>query len=664
MTDHVQQAGETNRLLPGLIYELTSTRIWPQGPSLVGSTAAKVTPDGERDRDDFAGFNFGPGAEPVPGYHLVSRIGRGSTGEVWKAIGPGGFPLAMKFVGMGERDAADEWHSLSLMKDVHHPNLITLFGTWELDGLLIVGMELAEGTLHDLCEETIGRGGAGLPFGDLVAYLEQAARGLDFLNGSNRRLLDREEIGLLHRDIKPQNLLLVGGGVKVGDFGLVTRLDGSARLYEAESLAPAYIPPEWAEGRFSRQSDQYSLAMTYHGLSTGSPPRPLDAFDGQTDATGELDLSALPEGQRAVIARALSRDPERRWPDCLTFVRELTRAGEHERARCDIPAEVAIDRSARSPARSKMQEGTSRGRRIVAATGLLMLMLIALAWRSHRVGDDRGPRHPALAPEAPRAGTEPRQAGLVAETVPVDEASHDTVARRADPLVTLAKLAGAIAAQERGKLRRVLSPLGRGLASVDWKRVAEWPKLEPSRPTIQPADPVEIPAASPPPAEVVEAPKPGPPTGVSPSEIPRPDDPQPPPARSGEGHQSSLFPDGGRGKAKAIEALYTVIKRDLSEALNAARPRPVTINVLLPNAKGELIVRGDVGRGNPDEWYGPKRVIHSPPLGESKDYLVGCFWTDSSGRPQTRSKELKVKPGGVYEVDLRIAEPTVKELDR
>ena len=84
----------------------------------------------------------------------------------------------------------------------------------------------------------------------------------------------------------------------------------------------------------------------------------------------------------------------------------------------------------------------------------------------------------------------------------------------------------------------------------------------------------------------------------------------------------------------------------------------------MPGAKAELAVRGEVGRGNPDEWYGPRRVIHTPPLGDRKDYLIGAFWLDKQGRPQTRSKEGQVEPGHSYEVDLRPAVPTWKQVDR
>ncbi len=84
----------------------------------------------------------------------------------------------------------------------------------------------------------------------------------------------------------------------------------------------------------------------------------------------------------------------------------------------------------------------------------------------------------------------------------------------------------------------------------------------------------------------------------------------------------------------------------------------------MPSSKAELIVRGEVGRGNPDEWYGPRRVIHSPPITGTRDYLIGALWTDPSGRKTTRAQPLKVEPGGLYEVDLRSENPTAVEVPR
>jgi hypothetical protein len=91
-------------------------------------------------------------------------------------------------------------------------------------------------------------------------------------------------------------------------------------------------------------------------------------------------------------------------------------------------------------------------------------------------------------------------------------------------------------------------------------------------------------------------------------------------------------------------------------------PRTATIQVIMPAATAELVVRGAVGKGQPDEWYGPRRVIHTPPMTEEVDYLVGAFWSDPAGAPQARNRRLRVEPGMTYEVDLRTATPTSRPI--
>src|SRR5271157_4804652 len=87
------------------------------------------------------------GAEPVPGYRLVERLGRGGCGEVWKATGPGGFELALKFVCLTEPVGPLELRALQIIKDLRHPHLLSTFGAWQVQKYLVISMELAERTL-------------------------------------------------------------------------------------------------------------------------------------------------------------------------------------------------------------------------------------------------------------------------------------------------------------------------------------------------------------------------------------------------------------------------------------------------------------------------------------------------------------------------------------
>ncbi|MBX9628636.1 MAG: serine/threonine protein kinase, partial [Gemmataceae bacterium] len=267
------------------------------------------------------------GDEPVPGYRLVARLGAGATGVVWEAVGPGGFPSALKFTRLGAK-RAHELGSLELVRGLRHAHLLPVFGAWERDGYLVVGMELADETLADRLARATASGLPGIPFPELVEYMGQAARGIDYLNGPGR---PGGGPGVRHCDIKPQNLLLVGDTVKVGDFGLA-RTDSEPGSDSArESLTPAFAAPELARNRPTDRSDQYSLAVTYVLLRGGRLPFAGTAWSMLMDhAATPPDLSMLPVSERPVVARALAKRPEDRWADCRQFVRELARVAGSE----------------------------------------------------------------------------------------------------------------------------------------------------------------------------------------------------------------------------------------------------------------------------------------------------------------------------------------------
>jgi serine/threonine protein kinase len=270
---------------------------------------------------------FQPGAEAVTGYHLVRLLGRGGFGEVWEATGPGGFPLALKFVTLHGSGSHIELRSLEVMKTIRHPHLLGLFGAWKTQDYLIVAMELGEKTLKDRLEEYTARGLPGVPPAELIEYMREAAKGIDYLNDPIHRLGDGPPQGIQHRDIKPQNLLLVGGSVKVADFGLAKLLEKSVESASG-SMSPAYAAPEFCSGQATRWSDQYSLAVAYCQLRGNRLP-----FTGNLAqlVAGHLsqapDLSMIPVAkEREVLARALLKQPSARWPTCREFVEALALA--------------------------------------------------------------------------------------------------------------------------------------------------------------------------------------------------------------------------------------------------------------------------------------------------------------------------------------------------
>ena len=226
------------------------------------------------------------GAEPIPGYRLLARLGRGNFGEVWKAEAPGGLHKAIKFVfgNLYNTDADDsalavqELAALQHVQAVRHPFLLSLERYDIIDGRLVVVMELADRSLWDRFQECRQQGLPGIPREELFRCLEEAAEALDLMN---------REHGLQHLDIKPANLFLVHHHVKVADFGLVKDLTRNAAGDVGGT--PAYAAPEVFRGTISRHSDQYSLAVVAQELLTGQRP-----FEGTEQQLKSRHLNSLP----------------------------------------------------------------------------------------------------------------------------------------------------------------------------------------------------------------------------------------------------------------------------------------------------------------------------------------------------------------------------------
>jgi serine/threonine protein kinase len=260
--------------------------------------------------------------EPIPGYRVVKRIGAGGYGEVWTAQAPGDLTKAIKFVyGLLDEDRASrELKALSRIKSVRHPFLLSLERIEVVDGQLLIVTELADCSLKDRFEECRKSGQPGIPREELLKHLRDAADALDYMS---------EQHSLQHLDVKPENLLLLGGRIKVADFGLVKDIqDHTASMMGG--LTPVYAPPEVFEGRPSRHSDQYSLAIVYQEMLTGVLP-----FPGRTAAqlaaqhlNAKPRLNALSAGDQGPIGRALAKKPDGRFARCSDLVDALVHAGK------------------------------------------------------------------------------------------------------------------------------------------------------------------------------------------------------------------------------------------------------------------------------------------------------------------------------------------------
>ncbi|MEI8374587.1 MAG: tetratricopeptide repeat protein [Planctomycetota bacterium] len=311
-----------------------------------------------------ATLQYGPGDEPIPGsgYRVVSFLGRGGFGEVWKARAPGGAETALKIIRLGGREGRKELRALQLVKRIRHPNLVPIFGFWlkGKDGLvlddasieaadvmvepsasltktmfvpgvpapdaaqeLIIAMGLGDKSLFDRLEECRNEGLPGIPPKELLGYLEDCAEAIDFLNRPIHDL-GMGRAAIQHCDIKPHNLMIVGGCAQVCDFGLARMMGCDRATTAAGSIAYA-APETLIENQPSSSTDQYSLAITYYELKTNKLPFPDDSLVAILDAKREekLDFSDLPAAEQGVLRRATLRNPDERYASCREMIEAL-----------------------------------------------------------------------------------------------------------------------------------------------------------------------------------------------------------------------------------------------------------------------------------------------------------------------------------------------------
>src|SRR3954467_696006 len=202
-----------------------------------------------------------------------------------------------------------------------HPNIVGIFDRSEWDGTPYIAMELVDGrTLKDLVRE---RG--PLPPGFAVDLTIQVLRALGY---AHRR-------GIVHRDVKPQNVILDDEGqAKVADFGIARA--GASEMTETGTIVGTaqYLSPEQAQGQpVSPRSDLYSVGVVLYELLTGRPP--FEASSPVTVALKQVSERPVPPSQlhpgispalESVVLKALEKEPARRFADADEFISALEAA--------------------------------------------------------------------------------------------------------------------------------------------------------------------------------------------------------------------------------------------------------------------------------------------------------------------------------------------------
>ncbi len=272
--------------------------------------------------------------EEFAGYRLLSVLGRGGMSIVFRAENPRlGNVIALKVLDP-ELASNDMFRSRFLEESriaasMNHPNVIPIHDTGSSDGLLYIAMRYVSGT--DLRQMLKQRG--PLPTDETVFLLSQAARALD---AAHRR-------GLVHRDVKPANLLIERGTdegdpehVYLTDFGITKHQDGITGLTSAGALLGTidYIAPEQVRGlSVLGMADQYSLGCVLYECLTGRLPYEKDfgtaimwAHVEEPPIPATSARPGLPPAIDDVFSRVLAKLPGDRYENCRAFINDAGHA--------------------------------------------------------------------------------------------------------------------------------------------------------------------------------------------------------------------------------------------------------------------------------------------------------------------------------------------------
>jgi serine/threonine protein kinase, bacterial len=360
-------------------------------------------------RTESAAEMFGP-------YRVDSLLGRGGMGEVHRAFDT----IRRRYVALKRLPpdfAADPTYQARFRREaalaatLHDPHVIPIHDYGEINGRLFLDMRLVEGV--DLA--TVLERHGPLPAGRAVNVVSQVAGALDSAHAA----------GLVHRDVKPSNVLLVptpgDDFAYLIDFGIArttvdTTLTGTGQVVGT----PAYMAPErFLHGAANAAADVYALGCLLFVALTGEPPFPghdlamlLYAHLNTPPPRLSDRRPDAPAGLDAVLARALAKDPAGRYPSAGAFAAEA-------RAACDPPARGPADTRtaatvpaprlpAEAPADPTTQAGAPRQRRawrravpalvVVAA----LVGVVALVWPKHSIAVGNFPTSVAVAPDGSR----------------------------------------------------------------------------------------------------------------------------------------------------------------------------------------------------------------------------------------------------------------------
>lgn len=347
----------------------------------------------------------------LDGFKIISLLGRGGMARVYQGIDINlGRYVAIKVIDtphLAEEEYIKRFRrEAQVIAQLNHPNVVQVYHYGEADDYLYIAMQYIQGADLEFILSDYHKDGEFISPDEAVNVIQDISLALDYIHST----------GVIHRDVKPSNVLLTREGQAIlSDFGLALLTDVGT-LGEIFG-SPEYISPEQAisSANAGSRSDQYSLGVIAYEMLTGRRPfnssEPLDlAMQHVTEPPPnprELRPEITPEAEAAIL-RALSKKPEDRYPTCLSFVETL--AGAMEAMSLDqvstpptlthitIPERVNVHRAAHplppipksiqakdsqvpdhpAPSKSINPRQSRQMKQVIGTASLLVIMLICM----------------------------------------------------------------------------------------------------------------------------------------------------------------------------------------------------------------------------------------------------------------------------------------------
>uniref|UniRef100_A0A8C6HIM8 Serine/threonine-protein kinase 36 n=1 Tax=Mus spicilegus TaxID=10103 RepID=A0A8C6HIM8_MUSSI len=246
-------------------------------------------------------------------YHVLEMIGEGSFGRVYKGRKKySAQVVALKFIpklGRSEKELRNLQREIEIMRGLWHPNIVHMLDSFETDKEVVVVTDYAEGELFQILEDD-----GKLPEDQVQAIAAQLVSALYYLH-SHR---------ILHRDMKPQNILLAkGGGIKLCDFGFARAMSTNTMVLTSIKGTPLYMSPELVEERpYDHTADLWSVGCILYELAVGTPPFYTTSIFQLVSLILKDPVrwpSTISSCFKNFLQGLLTKDPRQRlsWPDLL-----------------------------------------------------------------------------------------------------------------------------------------------------------------------------------------------------------------------------------------------------------------------------------------------------------------------------------------------------------